>query len=84
MVATVSRMMARTLAAISIALCAARLTSASASIVALTEEKIQLSNAGKLHYDDLSDDDKLLLFQKYVTDSQRMVRDRDDMLDGSV
>ena len=77
-------MMARTLAAISIALCAARLTSASASIVALTEEKIQLSNVGKLDYDDLSDDEKLLLFQKYVTDSQRMVRDRDDMLDRSV
>ena len=52
--------------------------------MALTEEKIQLSNVGKLDYDDLSDDEKLLLFQKYVTDSQRMVRDRDDMLDRSV
>ena len=68
-------MRAWTLAVVSIALCATRLATASASNVALSEEKLQLSNAGNLRYESLSDDEKLLLFQQYVTDCQRVVRD---------
>ena len=73
MVATESRMRAWTLALFSIALCATRFAEA-----ALTEEKIQLSNTGNLHYQSLSDDEKLDLFQKYESDSQRLVRDSDE------
>ena len=75
MVATESRMRAWTLAILSIAFCATRLASVSATSVGLTEEKIRLSKVGRLHYDDLSDDEKLQLFQKYVTDTQRSVSD---------
>ena len=74
-------MRALTLAVISIALCATRLASASATSVALSEEKIKLSKVGHLHYDDLSDDEKLHLFQKYVTDSQRMVNGCSNVLE---
>ena len=81
MVATESRMRAWTLAVLSIAFCATRLASASTTVVALTEEKIQMSKVGTLHYDDLSDQEKLYLFQKYMTECQRMVRDCDDMLE---
>jgi hypothetical protein len=81
MVATESRMRAWTLAVLSIALCATRLATASASIVALSEEKIQMSNAGNLRYESLSDDEKLLLFQQYISDCQRTVRDCDDDLE---
>ena len=80
MVAPESRMRAWTLAVLLIALCAARLATASASNVALSEEKIQMSNAGNLRYESLSDDEKLLLFQQYVTDCQRVVRDYNDKL----
>ena len=72
-------MKAWTLAILSIAFCATRLASASVTSVGLTEEKIRLSKVGRLHYDDLSDDEKLQLFQKYVTDTQRMVGDCNDV-----
>ena len=81
MVATESRMRAWTLAVLSIALCATRLATASASNVALSEEKIQMSNAGNLRYESLSDDEKLLLFQQFISDCQRTVRDWDDALE---
>ena len=80
MVATESRTRAWTLAVLSIALCAARLASASATSAGLTEEKIQMSKFGTLHYDDLSEDEKLQLFQKYMTDTQRVVSDCIDVL----
>ena len=80
MVATESRMRAWTLAVLSIALCATRLATASASNLALSEEKIQMSNAGNLRYESLSDDEKLLLFQQYISDCQRTVRDCVDVL----
>ena len=81
MVATQSRMRAWTLAVVSIALCATRLAAASASNVALSEEKIQMSNAGNLRYESLSDDEKLRLFQQYISDCQRTVRHCDDVLE---
>ena len=80
MVATESRMRAWTLTVLSIALCATRLASASATSAGLTEEKIQMSKIGTLHYDDLSENEKLQLFQKYMTDTQRMVSDCKDVL----
>jgi hypothetical protein len=80
MVATESRMRAWTLAVISIALCATGLATASATNVALSDEKIQLSKTGNLHYESLSDDEKLLMFKQYVTDCQRVVRDNNDKL----
>ena len=74
MVATESRMRTWTpLAVFSIAFCATRLASASATGLGLTEEKIQLSKVGHLHYTGLSDDEKLQLFLKYETDCQRVV-----------
>jgi hypothetical protein len=76
MVATESRMRAWTLAVLSIALCATGLATASASIVALSDEKIQMSKTGNLHYE--ADDEKLLLFKQYVTDCQRVVSDYND------
>ena len=81
MVATQSRMRAWTLAVVSIALCATRLAAASASNVALSEEKFQMSNAGNLRYESLSDDEKLRLFQQYISDCQRTVRHCDDVLE---
>ena len=81
MVATDSRMRAWTLALLSISFCATRYGTASATNAALTEEKIQLSKIGKLHYADLSDDEKLDLFQEYKTECQRVVRDYDDLLE---
>jgi hypothetical protein len=81
MVATESRMRAWTLAVLSIALCAARLATATATNVALSDEKIEMSNAGNLRYESLSDDEKLRLFQKFITDCQRTVRDCDDVLE---
>ena len=75
MVATESRMRAWTLAVLLIALCSTPLATASPSIVALTDEKIQSSKSGTLHYHDLSDEEKVHLFQKFMTDTQRMVRD---------
>ena len=80
MVATESSMRAWTLAVLSIALCATGLATASAKSAALTEEKIQLSNTGNLHYQSLSDDEKLDLFQKYESGSQRLVRHCDNMI----
>ena len=80
MVATESRTRAWTLAVLSIALCAVRLASASATSMGLTEEKIQMSKFGTLHYDDLSEDEKLQLFQKYMMDTQRVVSDCKDVL----
>ena len=81
MVATDSRMRAWTPALLSIALCATLFGSASATNAALTEEKIQMSKIGMLHYADLSDDEKLRLFQEYKTERQRMVQDSDDILE---
>ena len=80
MVAAESRMRAWTLAVISVALCATGLATASATNVALSDEKIQLSKTGNLHYESLSDDEKLLMFKQYVTDCQRVVRDSNDKL----
>lgn len=75
MVATDSRTRAWTLALLSIALCATLYGSASAINAALTEEKIQMSKIGMLHYADLSDDEKFHLFQEYKTERQRKVKD---------
>jgi hypothetical protein len=83
MVATYSRMRAWTVALLSISFCATRYGTASATNAALTEEKIQLSKIGKLHYADLSDDEKLDLFQEYKIEYQRRVRDCDDLLECS-
>ena len=80
MVATESRMRAWSLAVISIALCATGLATASATNVALSDEKIQMSKTGNLHYESLSDDEKLLMFKQYVTDCQRVVRDDNDKI----
>ena len=81
MVATESRMRTWTpLAVFSIAICATRLASASATGLGLTEEKLQLSKVGHLHYNGLSDDEKLQLFLKYETDCQRVVSFCNDVL----
>lgn len=81
MVATDSRMRAWILALLLITLCAtARYGSASPTNVVFTAEKIQMSKVGELHYADLSDDEKLHLFQEYMTEYQRKVRDSDDTL----
>ena len=82
MVATESRMKAWTpLAAFLIAFCATRVASASATSIGLTEEKIRLSKVGHLHYNGLSDDEKLQLFLKYETDCQRVVSICNKVLD---
>ena len=80
MVATESRMRTWTLAVISIALCATGLATASSTNVALSDEKIQMSKTGSLHYQSLSEDEKLLMFKQYVIDCQRVVRDNNDKL----
>ena len=62
-----------TLTILSIALTVARLASASVAIVALTEEKIQMSKIGTLEYGSLSELEKLRLFKKYERDCKRKV-----------
>ena len=62
-----------TLAVLTIALSAARLASASSSDMALSEEKIQMSNVGTLEYGSLSDLEKMRLFKKYERDCDRKV-----------
>ena len=62
-----------TVTILSIALCATRLASASVAIVALTEEKIQMSKIGTLEYGSLSELEKLRLFKQYERDCKRKV-----------
>ena len=62
-----------TLTILSIALCATQFASASVAIVALTEEKIQMSKIGALEYGSLSELEKLRLFKQYERDCKRKV-----------
>ena len=62
-----------TLTILSITLCAAQFASASVAIVALAEEKIQMSKIGALEYGSLSELEKLRLFKKYERDCKRKV-----------
>ena len=67
-----------TLAVLTIALSAARHACASSSDMALSEEKIQMSNVGTLEYGSLSDLEKMRLFKKYEQDCKRQVTVRCD------
>ena len=62
-----------TLSILSIALCVTQFASASVAIVALTEEKIQMSKIGALEYGSLSELEKLRLFKQYERDCKRKV-----------
>jgi spore coat protein U-like protein len=67
-----------TLTVLTIALSTARLACATSSDMALTEEKIQMSNVGTLEYGSLSDLEKMRLFKKYEQDCRRQVTVRCD------
>ena len=74
---TLQRMWA--LAVLTIALSAARIACASSSDMALSEEKIQMSNVGTLEYGSLSALEKMRLFKKYEQDCKRQVTVRCDV-----
>jgi hypothetical protein len=48
--------------------------------MALSEEKIQMSNLGTLEYGSLSDLEKMRLFKKYELDCDRKVTERCDAI----
>jgi hypothetical protein len=62
-----------TLTVLTIALSTAQLACATSSDIALSEEKIQMSNVGTLEYGSLSDLEKMRLFKKYEQDCDRKV-----------
>ena len=59
---------------LSVALCSIQLTSASTTNVALSEEKIRLSEQGMLKYSSLSEGEKADLFEKYEKQCNWKVR----------